>query len=150
MKTDLDLIIKKLKKEKHRIDTAIRDCLFTRDYLEADYHMQAFYEVRRQLKKFYHLKNPTLPKIREQVDMIRRQKRYLKKLGNQIKHPYLDILRQDLAKSEQALADLKSKKHIPSLDSFLIQELLEDLILKKIKRIKFNLIVEQDIILGQY
>lgn len=149
MKTDLDLIIKNLKKEKHRIDTVIRDCLLEKDYLGADYHMNAYYKVRQQLEKFYHLKNPALPKIREQVSMIRGQKRYLKKLRNRNieQHPYLDVLKQNLIKLEEELHDLKSKKHTPSLDSFLIPELLEDLILKKIKSIKFNLIAERDIIL---
>jgi len=149
MKTDLDLLIHELRKEKNTLEALINDCLgVDKDYLAAAYYHEALMVTQQQLSKFLRLKNPHIERIQNNALYIKKLRKRLKK-SHKLKGDFSWIdIETSLLNTEERLEQLRSKKVTYRLDSMLLHDLLNDLLEKKIKCIKLELQGNDLVVLG--
>jgi len=149
IKTDLDLVIHELRKEKKNLERLIKDCVKGRDFLGAHAYKEALQSVQQQLSPLVQIKNPNIEKIRRKVNTVNIYKKRL--YGKQEKfknHIYSKFLKNQLIEAEKELKELRSQKIDYGLDDLLLPDLLNELVEKKIKRIKLELLKYENVVLG--
>ena len=79
MKTDLELLIKHLEKEKKKLELEIKNCISEWDYQSASYLSKGLSRLNRKLQTLAELDNTNKLKIKQQKKALKKMKKAFKK-----------------------------------------------------------------------
>ncbi|HTI61480.1 hypothetical protein [Mucilaginibacter sp.] len=148
MKSDLDLVIAALEAEKRSIQKMMKQSMSDYDYLIAYHHSEALIKLESRLNKLYTFKDPLHNRRQE----LKRQERSLKKPPEYFRKNkmlwkfFTDRQAAELKKNRLDL-ELESEKKVVFNDSQQIDDLIFDIVARKIDKfqIVFSIYDDDDV-----